>query len=118
LAQWCGIEGGSKGTEGGGVDGAASREARSGTAMGVGDDDGGTAGDIEAKGGVDNRVGATGSGTATGVGDDDGGTAGGIEAEGGDSATSREAVEAPREVASMARHRGMWRRKGRETGAA
>jgi hypothetical protein len=40
----------------------APREAGSGTVMGVGDDDGGTTGGVEAKGGVGNRVGATGSG--------------------------------------------------------
>jgi hypothetical protein len=39
----------------------ASREARSGTATGVGDNDGGTAGGIEAEGRVGNGVGATGS---------------------------------------------------------
>jgi hypothetical protein len=57
----------------------------SGTVMGVGDDDGGTVGGVEAEGGFDNGVGdgATGSGTATTVGDDDGGTVGGVEAEGG-----------------------------------
>jgi hypothetical protein len=41
---------------------AASREAGSGMAMGVRDDDGGTASGVEAKGGVGNGVGATGSG--------------------------------------------------------
>jgi hypothetical protein len=52
--------------------------------------------------------GATGSGMVMGVGDDDGDAAGSIEAEGrvrdgvgdGDSVESREAAEAPREVAS------------------
>jgi hypothetical protein len=100
LAQRRGVEGGGKGTEGDDVDGAALREAGSGTVTGVWDDDGGTAGSIEAEGGVGNGVGATGSGmvqqgrgwqrglgTTTGaqggVGDDDRGTAGGVEAEGG-----------------------------------
>jgi hypothetical protein len=62
--------------------------------------------------------GATGSGMAMGVRDDDGGTVGGVKAEGGDGATSREATEAPREAASMARHRGRWQCRGRETWAA
>jgi hypothetical protein len=52
------------------------------------------------------------------VRDDDGVTASGIKAEGGDGAASREAVEAPREVASMAQHRGRRRRRERETWAA
>jgi hypothetical protein len=51
--------------------------------MGVGNDDGGTTGDVEAKGGVSNRVGAMGSGMATGVRDDEGGTASSIKAKGG-----------------------------------
>jgi hypothetical protein len=62
LAQWRGIEGGGRGTEGGDVDGMTSREAGSRMAMGVGDDDGGTASGVEAKGGVSNGIGATGSG--------------------------------------------------------
>jgi hypothetical protein len=90
LARWRDVEEGGKGTEGGGVDGTASREARSGTTTGVGDDDGGTTGGIEAKGGV--RDGAMGSVMATGVGDDDGGTAGAVKAEGGDGVASREAT--------------------------
>jgi hypothetical protein len=60
LARWCGVEGGGRGTEGGIIDGVASREA--GTVTGVGDDDGGTVGGVEVKGGVNNGVGVMGSG--------------------------------------------------------
>jgi hypothetical protein len=59
-----------------------------------------------------------GSGTATGVGDDDGGTASGVKAESGDDTASREAVEAPREAALMARRRGRRWHRGRETWAS
>jgi hypothetical protein len=85
LVQRCNIEGGDRGTEGGDVDGTTSREAGLGMSMGVGDDDGGTAGGVEAEGRVGNRVGdgAMRSRTVTGVEDDVGGTTGDIEAEGG-----------------------------------
>jgi hypothetical protein len=99
---------------------------------GVGDDDGGTAGGIEREAAEAPREVASmarhggrrdwgrrrGSGTTTRVRDDDGVTASGIKAEGGDGAASREAVEAPREVASMAQRRGRRRRRERETWAA
>jgi hypothetical protein len=52
-----------------------------------------------------------------GAGDGDGGTAGGIEAEGRDGAESREAVEAPREAASMVRRRERQQCRGWETWA-
>jgi hypothetical protein len=77
-----------------------------GTATGVGDNDGGTAGGF--KGGGRGTEGCSvdgaasrevGSGTAMGVRDDDGVTAGGVEAKGGDNAVSREEVETPREAA-------------------
>jgi hypothetical protein len=77
-----------------------------GTATGVGDNDGGTAGGF--KGGGRGTEGCSvdgaasrevGSGTAMGVRDDDGVTAGGVEAKGGDNAASREEVETPREAA-------------------
>jgi hypothetical protein len=67
-----------------------------------------------------------GSGTVTGVRDDDGDTADGVEAEGGvgngvgdgNGAVPREAIEAPREAALMARCRGRRWRRGRETWVA
>jgi hypothetical protein len=69
--------------------------------------------------------GVTGSGIAMGVRDDDGDTAGGIEAEGGvrdgvgngDDAASREAAEAPREVA-LREAAGASRVGGAEVGGA
>jgi hypothetical protein len=45
-----GIEGGGRGTEGGSINGIASREAGSRTAIGVGDDDEATTGGVEAEG--------------------------------------------------------------------
>jgi hypothetical protein len=59
-----------------------------------------------------------GSGTATGVRDDDGGTASGVKAESGDDTASREAAEAPREAAFMARRRGRRWHRGRENWAS
>jgi hypothetical protein len=87
--------------------------------------DGGTADGVEGGGrgtegsGIDGTTSReVGSGMEMGVGDDDGVTLGGVEAKGGDDVASREVAEAPREVASMARHRGRRRCRGRETWVA
>jgi hypothetical protein len=91
---------------------AASREVGSGMAMGSGTMMGALPPASRPKVGLAMGLARQGRGWC------DRGTTGGVEAEGGDDVTSREAVEAPTEAASMMWRRGRRWHRGRKTWAA